>query len=453
METCTGSSVAGKGQDVRLFGSSGIRRVVDREFLDLVFRIGLAVGDRYPSVVVCSDTRTTSDAVKYAFLSGLLSGGAAAADGGVAPTPSLAYAARHFDAGAVITASHNPPEYNGVKLVNPDGSAFDSAQRREIEELVSGNSAGVASWEKTQPCTRRETVVQDHIQRILSDFPATLKLRAVVDCGCGAASDVTPSLLAGLGCEVVRLHCEASGHFPRGIEPTHENLQGLIQMVKSEGADLGVAHDGDADRVAIVDESGRLIGGDQLMALLARQVEARKVVTTVDASMIIDELGLEVVRTKVGDAFVSEEMRNTPAAEFGGEPSGCLIFPRVSLCPDGVYAAAMVAAIASQGKLSSLADGIPSYPVLRGGVSGDVSIMPKLEARLREKAGARGKLEALDGIRVAFDDGWVLVRPSGTEPKIRITAEAKSEPRARELYDLALETIEECLRELEGARS
>ncbi|MEE8372546.1 MAG: phosphoglucosamine mutase [Dehalococcoidia bacterium] len=440
---------------MRLFGSSGIRRVVDREFLQLTFEVGLAVGSQYPSVVVGHDTRTTSDAMKHAFISGVLSAGATAADAGVAPTPSLSYATRHFAAGAVITASHNPPEYNGIKLVNPDGSAFDSAQRQEIEDLVSGGSVRVASWEMTKPCTQHVSVVEEHLQRILSDFPTELKLKVVVDCGCGAASEVTPVLLANLGCDVVRLNCEPSGHFPRGIEPTPDNLQDLMRVVKSEGAALGIAHDGDADRVAVVDENGRLIGGDQLMVLLARQLGVKRVVTTVDASMAVDELGFEVTRTKVGDAFVSDELRcnpgKNPADEFGGEPSGCFIIPKISLCPDGIYAAAKIAEIASQQRMSSLVEQIPSYPLLRGAIAADTPAMPELEMRLREWVGESGSLESLDGLRASFNDGWVLIRPSGTEPKIRITAEAKSEQRARELYDLAYKTIEECVKGREGA--
>jgi phosphoglucosamine mutase len=440
---------------MNLFGSSGIRRVVDREFLRLTFEIGLAAGNLYPSLVIGCDTRTSSEAMRYALLSGLLSAGASASYAGVVPTPTIAYAARHFDAGAMITASHNPPEYNGVKLVNPDGSAFDADQRAEIENLVSAASARTARWDEIGECAALPTAVDEHIQRILEDFPSRLSLKVVVDCCCGAASLVTPGLLERLGCEVIPLYCEPGGHFPRGIEPTPENLGELARAVVSEKADLGIAHDGDADRIVVVDDRGRFVAADKLMALFAREMRARRVVTTVDASLLIDELGFEVIRTKVGDAFVSDELRRSSKDDlryqFGGESSGCFIFPQVSLCPDAIYAAARIAHMANETRISSLIDDIPSYPVLRGGVPGDRAVMGEIAERLGRESNSGGTLETIDGVRLAFDDGWLLVRPSGTEPKIRITAEATSEQRARELYDLGVNTIEACLATKGGA--
>ncbi|UCG84507.1 MAG: phosphoglucosamine mutase [Dehalococcoidia bacterium] len=435
---------------MKLFGSSGIRRVVDREFLQLVFDIGLATGSSYRSLLVGNDTRTSSEAVRYALLSGLLSGGAEVACAGVIPTPTLAYAARHFEAGAMITASHNPPQYNGVKLVNPDGSAFDPAQRSQIEQLVAEGSAQTAQWEQIKQCTDYVEAIEEHVERIRADFPGRIGVKVVVDCVCGAASEVTPILLGRLGCEVIPLNCSPSGFFPREIEPIPENLDELMQAVKSENADLGIAHDGDGDRIAVIDDKGRFVLADRLMALFARELGARKVVTTVDASMLIDELGFEVMRTKVGDAYVSDELRRNPRAdslnEFGGESSGCFIFPHISLCPDAIYGAARVARMASEQPISTLVEQLPSYPVLRGGIPGEPAIMEDVERRLKnESASGGGTLEAIDGLRLAFSDGWLLIRPSCTEPKIRITAEATSEHRARELYELGTRTIKECL--------
>jgi len=428
---------------MKLFGSSGIRDVVNKEFLQLMFEVGLAAGNLCHTAVIGCDTRTSSDAVKYAFLSGLLSGGAAASDAGIVPTPTLAYASRNFEVGAMITASHNPPQYNGIKLLNPDGSAFDSAQREKVENILSAKSFELAPWARMKKCTDYAGAIESHLQRITADFPNKFKLKVVVDCGGGAASVITPQLLTRLGCDVVTLHCQPSGHFPREIEPLPENLSELMQTVKAEGADLGIAHDGDADRVAVIDDKGRFVSGDKLMALFARQLGAKKVVTTIDASMLIDELGFEVARTSVGDAFVSDELRGGTknTEEFGAEPSGCFIFPQVSLCPDGIYAAAKIVQIASESPISSLVDRIPSYPVLRGSVTANKAIMVKLEGKLR--AESEGCLTTIDGLRLAFSDGWLLIRPSGTEPKIRITAEAKSEQRARELYNLGLKAIED----------
>jgi phosphoglucosamine mutase len=434
---------------VGLFGSSGIRAVVDKAFLQLAFEVGLAVGASYRSVVVGCDTRTSGDAVRYAFLSGLLSAGASASYAGVAPTPTIAYAARGFEAGAMITASHNPPEYNGIKLVNPDGSAFDAAQREQIEAAVYSKSAGTAPSERFGQCADRDGVIEEHLARILADFPARLRLKVVVDCGGGAASQVTPPMLTGLGCKVVPLNCEPTGHFPRPVEPTPENLGDLMKAVKSEKADLGIAHDGDADRVAIVDDRGRFVSADKLMVVLARHLRVKKVVTTVDASMVINELGFGVTRTRVGDAFVSDELRRSrkgaTAQEFGAESSGCFIFPQVSLCPDGMYAAATIAQIAAQQPLSEIVDRIPSYPLRRGSVAADRASMAEVERLLRKETKADASLETTDGLRLVYPDGWLLIRPSGTEPKIRITAEARSEQRARAIYDFGVSTIESCI--------
>lgn len=427
---------------MQLFGTSGIRGIVSKDLVNLAFKVGMAVGETYGNVVIGSDTRTSGDVLKHAVISGLLAAGAGCDDAGVVPTPTLAYITRQYDAGIIITASHNPPEYNGMKLVNPDGSSFVSSQRKQIEEAVLGDSFSVAPWDEIKGSGIRSGVIEEHIDRILQDFTAKLKLKVVVDAGCGAASLVTPPLLEKLGCEVITQDCHPCGCFPRGIEPTESNLKKLIEATSAHGAALGIAHDGDADRMMAVDDRGRFISGDRLLAIFARSVRAKEVVTTIDASMAIDEMEFNVRRTSVGDTYVSEELRN--GGDFGGEPSGSWVFPAISFCPDGIYAAAQIAAIASRQKLSELVDSIPGYPILRGDISSDGMVMADLESSLMA-------LEPLstsnvDGIKLNFEDGWLLVRASGTEPKIRLTAEAKSEKRVRHLYDIGLRAIKDSVR-------
>ncbi|MFC1897414.1 phosphoglucosamine mutase [Chloroflexota bacterium] len=427
---------------MQLFGTSGIRRVVDKNLIQLALKVGLAVGKVYGSVVVGSDTRTSSEAVKYAFISGLLAAGSKSCDAGVMPTPTLAFAARGFDAGAMITASHNPPEYNGVKLLNPDGSAFGSDQQKQVEGMILDDSLSVARWDRIKSGSIYSRVVEGHIERILRDFPDELKLKVVLDCGCGAASMVTPYLLRKLGCEVVTLNCYPSGFFPRAIEPIESNLGDLVRATGEFGADLGIAHDGDADRMMAVDDKGRFIPGDKLLALFAREIGAKKVVTTIDASMTIDEMGFNITRTEVGDNHVSEKLKK--GGDFGGEPSGSWVFPNISLCPDGIYAAAQLVAIASRQKLSQLVDSIPNYPLLRGSISSEGVVMSKLERQLMVMEPL--SVSNTDGIRLNFEDGWLLIRISGTEPKIRITAETRSEARVSQLYDKSIGIIRECLK-------
>ena len=422
---------------MQIFGTSGIRGVFDRDLVQLAFRVGLAVGRVYGSAVVGTDPRKSSDVLKHAVISGLLASGAECSDAGMVPTPTLALSARKFGVGVMITASHNPPEYNGIKLLNPDGSSFGAAQQKQMEEMVLGDSPNTAEWSAIKGSNGYEEAVQQHIARVLQDFYGDYRVKVVVDAGGGAASEITPSLLRKMGCEVVAIHCSPSGFFPRGIEPVEENLGELMKTTKEAGADLGIAHDGDADRMMAVDDRGRFVTGDWLLALFAGVVGAKELVTTVDASMAIDEMGFGVIRTKVGDTAVSEELAKR--GDFGGEPSGSWIFPGVSLCPDGIYAAAQAVAIASQHKLSELIDEVPSYPIIRG----SVHITGKAPADLEPALASLGPLSMsnTDGIKLHFTDGWLLVRTSGTEPKIRLTAEAKSESRAHQLFDSGMEII------------
>ena len=432
---------------MRLFGTSGIRNLFDESLVNLALKTGMAVGKTYDSVVVAGDTRTSSDAMKHAVISGLLAAGAQCEDAGVVPTPTLGLATRKFDAGVMITASHNPPEYNGIKLFNPDGSSFGSGQQEQIEEIILSESIGVAPWREVKKLRTYNGAIEQHVERILQGFPAELKLKVVLDCGCGAASVITPCLLKKLGCEVVEINCQPGGFSPRVIEPTESSLGGLIKATKEFGADLGIAHDGDGDRMMAVDDKGRFIPGDKLLVIFARVLGAKEVITTLDASMAIDEMDFSVKRTQIGDTCVSEELRN--GGDFGGEPSGSWVFPGISLCPDGIYAAAQISAVAGQQKLSQLVDDIPSYPLLRGSINSDGVVMSKLERQL--VAMEPLSVDKADGLKLNFQDGWLLVRSSGTEPKIRLTSEARSKERAARLYNDGIEIIKNCAHNRGGA--
>jgi phosphoglucosamine mutase len=424
-----------------LFGSSGIRALFSKDLLNIAFRVGLAVGKNYQNVVIGRDTRTSGDAMKHAVMAGLLAAGSKCKDAGMMPTPTLAYATREFDAGVVITASHNPPEYNGIKMFNPDGSSFDSLQQLQIEEMVSAESYDITGWEQVKYSGDYQGGIENHINAVLASFSSGLNIKVVVDAGCGAASEVTTRLLERLGCEVVSLNCYPSGFFPRGIEPVAANLKELCELVKESGAAVGIAHDGDADRMMAVDDQGRYITGDVMLAILAKAVGAKDLVTTLDASMTIEDMGIKVRRTKIGDSFVSEELRK--GGDFGGETAGAWIFPNISLCPDGIYAAAQIAALAAKYKLSEAVDAVPVYPLFRGSVDSQGLAMSRLEVKLQNLKPLT--LSNVDGIKLNFNDGWLLVRPSGTEPKIRITAEAKTESRARQLFDRCLTLIKESM--------
>ncbi|MDD1657713.1 MAG: phosphopentomutase/phosphoglucosamine mutase [Methanomicrobiales archaeon] len=410
-----------------LFGSSGIRQPYGPGLLTLAVAAGRAVAGSASRVVLAHDTRTTGPLLAEAVTSGLVAGGARVASCGIAPTPSLAYAAREFDAGVMITASHNPEPDNGIKLFNPDGSSFTRAQQESVEAAIQGSP----SWKDWKGLGSTETreITEAHLAAIAGRFTLARPLRVVVDCGNGAASGVTPALLALLGAKVVALNCNPGGRFARPSEPLEENLPYLGEMVRRTGADCGIAHDGDADRMVAWDGRGRYIDGDRMLSLLARFLGAHQVVTTVDASMAVEAVG-EVHRTPVGDAYVSEHLRGW--GDFGGEPSGAWIFPGHSLCPDGIFAAAVLCTIASRMDLAAEVDLIPRYPVLR-------TSLPS--ARAREVLTALGAPSPTDGIRAEREGGWFLVRASGTEPKIRITAEGATQERANALLEEGLQLV------------
>ena len=422
-----------------LFGSSGIRRIVDANMIRLMLETGLSAGGMYRTAIVGCDHRTSNEALKYAFIAGLLSTGCQAYDAGIAPTPTIAYAAKRFGIGAMITASHNPPQYNGVKLINPDGSSFNHAQREQIEAAIASKSCVTSSWEDMKKRIDYNGAIDKHIARILEDFNKGSNLNVVVDGRCGAASTVTPRLLRELGCEVICINCSPDGLFQHS-EPTPQNLEQLRKTVLQQKADLGIASDGDGDRMVVVDDMGRVLSGDKLMTIFCRQMGIKKLVTPVDTSMLVDELGFEVIRTRVGDAYVSEEL--IKGGDFGAEQSGCWIFPSISYCTDGIYASAKIVDIVKDDRLSDLADAIPYHPIIKGGIPTDGISMEKVRDKL---AGLdHVTMDNLDGIRLTLEDGWVLVRPSGTEPKMRVTVETRTEVRSKQVYDIIIKAIEGC---------
>ena len=415
---------------MRLFGTSGIRALADSSLLGISLNVGLSLGKRYQRVIVGSDTRTSSPSIKSALFGGLMAAGARPFDAGILPTPTLAMAAKNYDCAVMVTASHNPPEYNGLKMLNSDGSPFGVEQQRQVEDCIESGPVSTDSWESFQSLEYNRTAVEDHIAHIRKRFKSNYNLSVVADCGGGAATAITPGMLETLGCRVHVINGMPTGFFPRPSEPIENNLAGLKRAVLESGADLGLAHDGDADRVMAVDDRGRFVSGDTLLSIFARENGARKIITTIDASMTIDDLGVPVIRTGVGDNHVSEALRG--GGDFGGEPSGAWIFPESSLCPDGIYAAAMLVEIVSRRKLSELVDASEHYPIRRGSVKRRINL-DGLETAMTAKLEPIS-IQRIDGVKFNLKDGWVLIRHSGTEPITRLTVEARTELRMNEIF-------------------
>lgn len=399
-----------------LFGSSGIRRKFDQVLVDTALKIGNVLSQGSSDVLVGMDTRTTSPLLANLVVSGILSNGGTAHIAGIAPTPTIAFNTRKVKAGCMITASHNPEEYNGLKLFNPDGSSFTRDQQENTEDLL--NTRHFIDWKHLGKELTTD-VLTPHKRAILDNVHPSSAVSAIVDCGNGAGCMLTPYLLSDAGVRITCINCNPSGHFARPSEPLPEFLGYIGDMMKKTGADCAVVHDGDADRMMAFDNKGRYIDGDHLLMLYAKYTDAKRVVTTSDASMIIDNIA-EVHRTPVGDTYVSEELMKW--GDFGGEPSGAWIFPQISLCPDGPFAAALFCEIASEWDIAEEIDTMPRYHILRESfhTSSAMEILSVL-----------GASSPTDGIRISEDDGWYLVRASGTEPKIRITAEGKSPEKAK----------------------
>jgi phosphoglucosamine mutase len=409
-----------------LFGSSGIRRKFDQTLVDTALKVGSVLASRSSDCIVGMDTRTTSPLLAHLVVSGIMGSGGIAHVAGIVPTPSVAFSTRTANTGCMITASHNPEEYNGLKLFNPDGSSFTLAQQAEMETLL--KSPHWADWQH-QGTMQTFDAITPHKKAILDLISIKPDLSVVIDCGNGAGCTLTPSLLADAGAKTTCINCDTSGHFGRPSEPLKEHLSYLGDMVRKTKSVCAVVHDGDADRMMAFDNKGRYVDGDHLLMLFSKYLNAGKVVTTSDASMIIEGIA-DVRRTPVGDSYVSEELLKW--GDFGGEPSGAWIFPKISLCPDGPYAAALFCEIASEWDVAYELDAMPAYPILRESF---------LYENAREIVSSLGASSPTDGIRVADDDGWYLIRASGTEPKIRITAEGKSLQKAKEMLSLGRDRI------------
>lgn len=430
-----------------MFGTSGIRGPVGDEITSsLALSVGHALGVDSDRVVVGRDPRQSGTILLDALAAGLRESGVDVLDLGVAPTPTVARAVawEDADAGVVVTASHNPPEDNGIKLWQPSGQAYDAEKRGEMETRIESGRTVLADWDEMGTRTARNHA-STHRQQLRDAVTLEEPLSVVVDVGNGAGG-ITVDVLDELGCKVETLNAQQDGSFPgRPSEPTAENCRSLTTLVEGSDADLGIAHDGDADRMRAVTGDGEFLGGDVLLAMLAREAVSagEKVAVPVDTSLAVEDhlrdAGIGTVRTPVGDVYVAEATTEH-GVEFGGEPSGAWIWPSETLCPDGPLAACKLAALAATRPLSDRAADIETYPIRRDSVevSDKSAVMEDVTSHISAQYDA---VSTLDGVRVDFDDGWFLVRASGTQPLVRLTAEARTPDRAAELFETATEIL------------
>lgn len=441
----------------KLFGTSGIRGKIGIDItLELAVKIGMALatyaGGIGSKIIIGYDSRTSNVMIENAITAGLLQCGCLVLKMGMAPTPLVGYATMKLeaDAGIMITASHNPPEYNGIKLWNPDGMAYRQDQERFVEEIIYEESFETVCWEDIGKVEEVDYIVSDYIKDLLDQVNIRPGTKVVVDCANGAASYLSPIILRKAGCSVLAINSQPDGFFPGRLpEPSEKNLQELMKVVIATKSDIGIAHDGDADRMIAIDEKGRMADFDKLLAIVSREIGG-KVVTTVDASLCtdkcMDEVGGVVIRTKVGDVHVAEGIEENNA-DFGGEPSGTWLHPNFCMCPDGILSALRVIELVQKyGPLSNQLDSIPSYPTIRDKVNCEDFqkhvIMESVKEKLHVILDDVVDVNYIDGVRISMEDGsWVLIRPSGTESYIRITLEATNHEKAHMIRDQCAEFI------------
>ena len=448
----------------RLFGTDGVRGIANKELTpELAFKIGKAgahvlteAGDKKPRILVGRDTRISGGILECALVAGICSVGAEAVIAGVIPTPAIAHLVRSegFDAGVMISASHNPFEHNGSKYFSGTGYKLSDELEERIEAIIldGAEEVGAPTHENIGHITYDDTLVDKYIEFAEGTCGGDLSgMKIAIDCANGASSVTAERALKDLGAEVSVINNKPDGiNINKNCGSTH--LEALTEFVKQCGADLGLAFDGDADRVLAVDEKGGIIDGDRIMTILALDMKKNgrlpdnTVVATVMSNLgffvMGDEYGINIKRTKVGDRYVLEEMLGHDH-KIGGEQSGHVILLEYNTTGDGLVTGIQLAdVIKRSGKKSSeLANIMQTYPqvlinaVVKNELKNEENYMKFPEIR-----------EAIETLEKEFENsGRVLIRPSGTEPLVRVMIEGKDveliTKRARELADLFEEKL------------
>ncbi len=445
----------------RLFGTFGVRRTANDVLTpEFATRLAACYGTQIQGrVAVGGDTRTSSPMLIEAVKAGLLSSGCDVVDLGILPTPGVQYAVRkYYDGGVMVTASHNPPKYNGIKFLDENGIGIPDDMELAIEELYFDKEPKRAEWYEIGEIYNNDNIIDEYVDEAISrvnvEAIKEANLKVVVDCGSGAGSFTAPYLIRKLGCDVTTLNCQADGFFPgRDPEPIEDNLSELISVVKELNADIGLAHDGDADRTICIDEKGNFVLGDKTFSLVEKQMLKENnggvIVTTVATSQAIydiaEEFDGEVIATAVGDLLVARELHDKNGL-FGGEENGGLIFPDFVYGRDAVMTVAKILEILAIEKkpMSELVGELPKYYAckLKVECSDDKKqgVMDNIAEEI--KSTTDFKLDLTDGVKILKDDGWTIIRPSGTEPIFRCFAESDSQEKADEMAEWGISLVE-----------
>jgi phosphomannomutase/phosphoglucomutase len=438
----------------KLFGTNGVRGLVNVELTpDMTVKIGLAIGTFFgkKNLLLGYDARTSGPMISKAVTSGLTATGCNVYFTGMAPTPSLQFAVknRKMDGGVIITASHNPAEYNGIKVIWNDGIEISHEQEAEIEKIYFDNKINLAPWNKLGELKELSDINDEYIAAIKTHVNieeiARKQFHIVVDAANSVGGLTAPTLMRELGCKVTSINANIDGTFPgREPEPHPESLGDLAATVKATGADLGVAFDGDADRSIFVDEKGEIYMGDKTFAVILKQFflknKGATVVTPISSSTLIKDIADtyegKIEWTKVGSVTVSQKMKEINA-KLGGEENGGVFYGPHQAVRDGAMTTALLLDIITKTgkKLSELVAEQPQYFIEKS----KIECPNEKKARLQEKLYQEIKHEnisTIDGIKIWFKDkSTILIRASGTEPVYRLYAEAKNKEKALKLVE------------------
>jgi phosphomannomutase len=440
---------------------SGVRGVIgDSLTPTLLTRFAQAFGTYVGSgtIAIGRDPRTSGEMVKQAVVAGLLSSGCRVLDLGMCPVPTIQLMVRLRNAhgGLAITASHNPPEWNALKFIGPDGTFLGPGLAREMLDIYHQGEYAKVGGNDMRGVEQVNGAIDSHIEAIL-DAVGTLpktkrRLRVVLDACNGAGSIVGPKLLNALGTEVIAINNEPNGQFPRPAEPTPENLTDLCNAVKQHKADIGFAQDMDADRLAIVSEQGEAIGEDYTLVLATLYVLSQQhgpvvanLSTTSALDFVAEKFGCPLYRTKIGEANVTERMQREGAI-IGGEGNGGVIYPRINFARDSLVGMALILHMLANRDipLSQILTEIPRLSLIKEKLPCPSHKIPEVLKMVRHVYAA-SPLDLTDGVKVLLPNGWLHVRGSNTEPIIRLAAEAPSEPEARTIRDSVFDLMRQAI--------
>ena len=450
-----------------LFGTNGIRGLANKELTpEMAIKVGNAIGTFFKKgeIIIGYDARTTGPMLTKAVISGLNSTGCNVLLAGMAPTPALQFAVKHHkpDGGVIVTASHNPPEYNGIKVIGKDGIEIPHEDEIKIENIYFQEKAVFAPWNQIGSTRELPGIIDEYVEAVKKHVNAKAIIwkhyHILIDGANSVGSLTGPRLARELGCKVTTINANIDGTFPgRPPEPRPENLGDLAATVKASGADLGVAYDGDADRSIFVDEKGNIIMGDKTFALVAKYFlednPNEKIVTPVSSSSIIQDIADEykgkIIWTKIGSVTVAQTIKKTKA-KLGGEENGGIFYTAHQPVRDGAMTTALILNIMARTgeRLSTLIEKLPEYFIGKEKIECKEELKQETLQELVELTKGL-KTNTLDGVKIWFNDkSSILIRPSGTEPIYRLYAEAKTARRTKQLLQEYCSKLESIIKNL-----